>query len=236
MAVDLLKKNQESVRKILLEKNLVNFKCDVNFICDTSGSTHSDFSDGSMQYMLTKLFSIASIVDVDNAMRMYTLSDTTREIGKVTMTNYNTYISDKIIKKGLHGGGTIYSKAMKKCFSDNCSSNELIINFVLTDGQNCISDNKNVKDIIKESNDYKMFWIFIGFRNSNFLELKELKSQNKNVDFFKVSDLKSKEVTNSHSFYNTVFRKIPDYKNTIIKKPKLSFIDRIKNIIKTLVK
>jgi hypothetical protein len=234
MAVDILKKNQETVKKVLLAKKLEGFECEVNFVCDISGSTSYDFRRGTIQELLTGLFSISSVVDRDKRMGMYVFNNSAKKLTDVTMKNYKTYVEEEVAK--YVGGGTVYSKAMKMAYQDSKKCDTLTINIVLTDGQNDYDDNENVMKLIQESSGSKVFWLFVCYGGSIFPHINDLKNLkgriNKNVDYLVVSSLKQSEVEDKEKFYTIIFRQIPDFLANYREEKPSSLFDKVKNLFK----
>lgn len=188
--------------KIALEKHdLTQEKAKVAFILDASGSMTAQFKRGHVQSVLDRIATLAVQFDDDGSMDLWGFGKYHKKYDDVTLDNLSGYI-DRICKDGrgfmesciLPGLGGINNEppVMRELLDTFKDSKEPVFVVFITDGG--INQSTKIKNLIKESADYPIFWKFVGLGGHNYGILENLDDFTDrtvdNSDFFPIDDFK----------------------------------------------
>lgn len=112
-----LKKAEEEVRKVLSLKKKDTLDaptCAVGLALDVSGSTTDYYMNGAIGEVFTRMLGVAKTFDDDGQMNVWIFNDNARQLEDANEDNYETFVNDKIVRRGLVGGGTSYSPVLNK--------------------------------------------------------------------------------------------------------------------------
>lgn len=191
--------------KVNLEKHRLNdVKAKVAFVLDGSGSMTAQFKKGNVQAVLERIAVLAAQFDDDGSMDVWGFAAKHQKYEDVTLDNLQGYIkriqgSDtgwlRDLLPGL-GGTNNEPPVMQEVVDTFKSSKEPVFVVFITDGG--ISQTGKIKQVIKESANYPIFWKFVGLGGSNYGLLEQL------------DDFKDRLVDNTDFFPIDDFQKIPD--------------------------
>lgn len=176
------------------EKNvdLSNHKARVFVVIDRSGSMSTQFRNGAVQTILTRLLPLALRFDDNGELEVYVFNEGCDQMDPMTMGNYETYVSQCILKKGYGPrGGTKYSPVIRDTIKDyDDGSPYPAFGLFITDGDN-FDHTETDREIIRSSK-YRIFYQFIGTGPAQFPYLEHLDDLSgrtiDNTAFIKVSD------------------------------------------------
>lgn len=189
-SISLEKKLQsQSPRLISLAKNatisLVKYKLDaikarVAFVLDASGSMNREFKKGHVQAVLDRIAVLAVQFDDDGAMDIWGFGTKHKKYDDVTLDNLENYISriQSTGKKSMGEilpelGGTNNEPPVMEEVIDYFKTSDLPVYVVfITDGG--ISKTRAIKEAIRRSANYPIFWKFVGLGGSNYGILENL--------------------------------------------------------------
>lgn len=186
--------------KVNLEKHrLSDVKAKVAFVLDGSGSMTTQFKKGNVQAVLERIAVLAAQFDDDGSMDVWGFAAKHQKYEDVTLDNLQGYIK-RIQDSGGTGwfrdllpslGGTNNEPPVMQEIVDTFkSSKEPVYVVFITDGG--ISQTGKIKQVIKESANYPIFWKFVGLGGCNYGILEELDDFKDrlidNTDFFPIDD------------------------------------------------
>ncbi len=186
--------------KVNLEKHrLSDVKAKVAFVLDSSGSMTTQFKKGNVQAVLERIAVLAAQFDDDGSMDVWGFAAKHQKYEDVTLDNLQGYIK-RIQDAGGTGwfrdllpslGGTNNEPPVMQEIVDTFkSSKEPVYVVFITDGG--ISQTGKIKQVIKESANYPIFWKFVGLGGCNYGILEELDDFKDrlidNTDFFPIDD------------------------------------------------
>lgn len=174
--------------KVVLDKTIIDLskksgvrlevhQAKVVVVMDKSGSMYSNFHNGDVQAMLTRLLPLALRFDDNGELEVFVFDTDCRIITpSMTIGNFSTYVHTHIIKKGHGpcGGGTFYAPAIETTLKAMDCANSSIPTFVIviTDGEN--SDKVQTDAAIRKSSEFPVFYQFIGIGSEEFTYLRRL--------------------------------------------------------------
>lgn len=198
--VSLAKKATVSLTKHKLDK----LQASVAFVLDASGSMTGEFSKGHVQSVLDRIAVLATQFDDDGEMDLWGFAEKHRKYPNVTLANLDNYV--KTIQASGKGsrwellpglGGTNNEPPVMEEIVDYYRDSKLPVYIVfITDGG--ISKTKAIKDVIRRSANYPIFWKFVGLGGSNYGILKNL------------DDFTDRKIDNTHFFAMDDFASVSD--------------------------
>lgn len=198
--VSLAKKATVSLTKHKLDK----LQASVAFVIDASGSMTGEFSKGHVQSVLDRIAVLATQFDDDGEMDLWGFAEKHRKYPNVTLANLDNYV--KTIQASGKGsrwellpglGGTNNEPPVMEEIVDYYRDSKLPVYIVfITDGG--ISKTKAIKDVIRRSANYPIFWKFVGLGGSNYGILKNL------------DDFTDRKIDNTHFFAMDDFASVSD--------------------------
>ncbi|QUG74902.1 tellurium resistance protein TerF [Erwinia sp. E602] len=185
----------------LTKHRLQQVKARVAFVLDASGSMTGQFKKGNVQAVLDRIAVLAVQFDDDGAMDLWGFGQKHAKYADVTLDNLDGYIaaiqgqgrkSAWEILPGL--GGTNNEPPVMEELIDTFRHSELPVYVVfITDGG--ISKTRAIKEAIRRSANYPIFWKFVGLGGSNYGILEELdRFTDRRIDnthFFAIDDVAS---------------------------------------------
>lgn len=164
----------------LVKHHLQSVKARVAFVLDASGSMKGQFSKGNVQAVLESIAVLAVQFDDDGAMDVWGFGQKHKKYPDVTLDNLDGYIAS--IQKGgaksgwenLPGlGGTNNEPPVMQEITEFFRTSDLPVYVVfITDGG--ISKTREIKEVIRLSANYPIFWKFVGLGGRNYGILEEL--------------------------------------------------------------
>lgn len=192
---------------ISLTKNkLDTLEASVAFVLDASGSMSAQFNKGNVQSVLDRIAVLAAQFDDDGEMDVWGFGEKHKKYPNVTLENLDEYIltirgaGRRSAWENLPGlGGTNNEPPVMEEIVDYFKNSKTPVYIVfITDGG--ISKTRAIKDAIRRSANYPIFWKFVGLGGSNYGILK-------NLDGFT-----DRRVDNTHFFAMDDFGSISDEK------------------------
>lgn len=192
----------KSVSVSLEKYNLKNIKAKVAFVLDASGSMSAQFLRGHVQQVLDRITVLAAQFNDNDAMDLWGFASRHKKYPSVTLDNVKDYIK-RIQKTGIFGKPSLgilpklgYANneppVMKEILDTFKTSKEPVFIVFITDGG--IYENIEIKNILRESANYPIFWKFVGLGGSNYGILEEFDDftdrKVDNTDFFAIDDFK----------------------------------------------
>ncbi len=185
----------------LSKHQLQTVKAKVAFVLDASGSMKGQFSKGNVQAVLDRIAVLAVQFDDDGSMDVWGFGQQHAKYPDVTLDNLDGYIAT--IQRGgkksaweiLPGlGGTNNEPPVMEELIDTFRHSDLPVYVVfITDGG--ISKNRAIKEAIRRSANYPIFWKFVGLGGSNYGILQDLDDFNDrridNTHFFAIDNFAS---------------------------------------------
>ncbi|CDG16274.1 vWA domain-containing protein [Xenorhabdus doucetiae] len=164
----------------LSKHKLQSIKARVAFVLDASGSMKSQFKKGNVQAVLDRIAVLAVQFDDDGAMDVWGFAEKHKKYQDVTLDNLDGYIhaiqtatkhSRWEILPGL--GAVNNEPPVMEEIIDFFKDSDLPVYIVfITDGG--ISKTRQIKDAIRRSANYPIFWKFVGLGGSNYGILENL--------------------------------------------------------------
>jgi hypothetical protein len=191
--------------KVNLEKHRLNdVKAKVAFVLDGSGSMTAQFKKGNVQAVLERIAVLAAQFDDDGSMDVWGFAAKHQKYEDVTLDNLQGYIKriqgadTGWLRDLLPGLGGINNEppVMQEVVDTFKASKEPVFVVFITDGG--ISQTGKIKQIIKASANYPIFWKFVGLGGKNYGILEQL------------DDFKDRLIDNTDFFPIDDFEKIPD--------------------------
>lgn len=200
--VSLAKKASVSLTKNKLD----TLKATVAFVLDASGSMSGQFNKGNVQAVLDRIAVLAAQFDDDGEMDVWGFGEKHKKYPNVTLDNLDNYIQTirssgkRSTWENLPGlGGTNNEPPVMEEIVDYFRNSKTPVYIVfITDGG--ISKTRAIKDAIRRSANYPIFWKFVGLGGSNYGILK-------NLDHFT-----DRRIDNTHFFAMDDFGSISDEK------------------------
>ncbi|CAM3262062.1 MULTISPECIES: vWA domain-containing protein [Yersinia] len=185
------KLEQKAPRLVNLAKNAVvslnkyklqSVQAKVAFVLDASGSMKGQFNRGNVQAVLDRIAVLAVQFDDDGSMDVWGFAERHRKYPDVTLDNLDGYIdsiqntSKRTTWENLPGlGGVNNEPPVMEEIVDFFKSSELPVYVVfITDGG--ISKTREIKNAIRRSANYPIFWKFVGLGGTNYGILEKLDS------------------------------------------------------------
>lgn len=188
----------------LTKHKLNTLQASVAFVLDASGSMYDEFSNGHVQSVLDRIAVLATQFDDDGEMDLWGFAEKHRKYQNVTLRNLDNYV-ETIQGSGKRSrwellpglGGTNNEPSVMSEVVDYYQESKLPVYIVfITDGG--ISKTKAIKDVIRRSANYPIFWKFVGLGGSNYGILK-------NLDNFT-----DRKIDNTHFFAMDNFATVSD--------------------------
>ncbi|MBD2795938.1 VWA domain-containing protein [Xenorhabdus sp. 18] len=164
----------------LSKHKLQSIKARVAFVLDASGSMKSQFKKGNVQAVLDRIAVLAVQFDDDGAMDVWGFAEKHKKYQDVTLDNLDGYIhaiqtATKLTRwEILPGLGAVNNEPpVMEEIIDFFKDSDLPVYIVfITDGG--ISKTRQIKDAIRRSANYPIFWKFVGLGGSNYGVLENL--------------------------------------------------------------
>lgn len=188
----------------LTKHKLNTLQASVAFVLDASGSMYDEFSNGHVQSVLDRIAVLATQFDDDGEMDLWGFAEKHRKYQNVTLRNLDNYV-ETIQGSGKRSrwellpglGGTNNEPPVMSEIVDYYQESKLPVYIVfITDGG--ISKTKAIKDVIRRSANYPIFWKFVGLGGSNYGILKNL------------DDFTDRKIDNTHFFAMDNFATVSD--------------------------
>lgn len=189
----------KTVTVSLAKHNLQSVKAKVAFVLDASGSMTGEFKKGNVQAVLDRIAVLAVQFDDDGDMDMWGFAEKHRKYKDVTLDNLDGYVADiqNSARRGrwenLPGlGGINNEPPVLEEIIDTFKHSDLPVYVVfITDGG--ISKTRAIKEAIRRSANYPIFWKFLGLGGSGYGILEQLDTftdrRIDNTHFFAIDDL-----------------------------------------------
>ncbi|MCS3430815.1 VWA domain-containing protein [Klebsiella sp. BIGb0407] len=190
----------------LAKNKLDTLEAAVAFVLDASGSMSGQFKKGNVQSVLDRIAVLAAQFDDDGEMDVWGFGEKHKKYPNVTLDNLDDYIrtiqstGKRSAWENLPGlGGTNNEPPVMEEIIDYFKDSTIPVYIVfITDGG--ISKTRAIKDAIRRSANYPIFWKFVGLGGSNYGILKNL------------DDFTDRRVDNTHFFAMDDFGSISDEK------------------------
>lgn len=188
----------KTVTVSLAKHNLQSVKAKVAFVLDASGSMTGEFKKGNVQAVLDRIAVLAVQFDDDGDMDMWGFAEKHRKYKDVTLDNLDGYVADiqNSARRGrwenLPGlGGINNEPPVLEEIIDTFKLSDLPVYVVfITDGG--ISKTRAIKEAIRRSANYPIFWKFLGLGGSGYGILEQLDTftdrRIDNTHFFAIDD------------------------------------------------
>lgn len=188
----------KTVTVSLAKHNLQSVKAKVAFVLDASGSMTGEFKKGNVQAVLDRIAVLAVQFDDDGDMDMWGFAEKHRKYKDVTLDNLDGYVADiqSSARRGrwenLPGlGGINNEPPVLEEIIDAFKHSDLPVYVVfITDGG--ISKTRAIKEAIRRSANYPIFWKFLGLGGSGYGILEQLDTftdrRIDNTHFFAIDD------------------------------------------------
>ncbi|OTA16883.1 tellurium resistance protein TerF [Xenorhabdus vietnamensis] len=188
--ISLEKKLQDKAPRLInLAKNatislnkhkLQSIKARVAFVLDASGSMHDQFKKDHVQAVLDRIAVLAVQFDDDGSMDLWGFASKHKKYQDVTLDNLDGYIHtiQTAIKRSMWEilpglGGVNNEPPVMEEVIDFFKDSDLPVYIVfITDGG--ISKTRQIKNAIRRSANYPIFWKFVGLGGSNYGILEDL--------------------------------------------------------------
>ncbi|MBU9829502.1 VWA domain-containing protein [Rahnella sp. FC061912-K] len=188
----------KTVTVSLAKHNLQSVKAKVAFVLDASGSMTGEFKKGNVQAVVDRIAVLAVQFDDDGDMDMWGFAEKHRKYKDVTLDNLDGYVADiqNSARRGrwenLPGlGGINNEPPVLEEIIDTFKHSDLPVYVVfITDGG--ISKTRAIKEAIRRSANYPIFWKFLGLGGSGYGILEQLDTftdrRIDNTHFFAIDD------------------------------------------------
>lgn len=185
----------------LAKHRLENVKAKVAFVLDASGSMTQQFKGGNVQAVLERIAVLSAQFDDDGQMDVWGFAERHKKYGDVSLCNLKGYVN-RLQTEGKRGmfellptlGGTNNEPpVMEEVIGTFKNSKEPVFVVFITDGG--ISKTRAIKELLRESANYPIFWKFVGLGGRNYGILENLDDftdrQLDNTDFFPIDNFQS---------------------------------------------
>lgn len=209
----------------LTKNKLDTLEAAVAFVLDASGSMTGQFNKGNVQSVLDRIAVLAAQFDDEGEMDVWGFGEKHKKYPSVKLDNLDNYIltirgtGKRSAWENLPGlGGTNNEPPVMEEIVDYFKDSKIPVYIVfITDGG--ISKTRAIKDAIRRSANYPIFWKFVGLGGSNYGILKNL------------DDFTDRRVDNTHFFAMDDFGSISDEKlyDNLLQEFRL-WIDEVKNL------
>lgn len=180
--------------KVTLEKTgLSDVVARVALVLDISGSMSGRYKNGTVQMIVDKVLPIAVQFDDDGELDFWYYGTRAQRMPSVTLDNYTTAVPIKY-KKLMNslGGGNNEPVVMREIITEYQYSTLPAYVIFITDGG--IGKTNEIKQLMRESSNYPIFWQFVGVGGYSYGVLEELDSMDgrrvDNANFFALDDFK----------------------------------------------
>lgn len=188
----------------LTKHKLDAIQASVAFVLDASGSMTAEFKKGHVQAVLDRIAVLATQFDDDGTMDVWGFAERHKKYRDVTLDNLDGYIQairgegKRTMWEILPGlGGTNNEPPVMEEIVDYFRDSKLPVYIVfITDGG--ISKTRAIKEAIRRSANYPIFWKFVGLGGSNYGILKNL------------DDFTDRRLDNTHFFAMDNFATVKD--------------------------
>lgn len=224
--VNLAKNAAVSLHKYKLQ----SVKAKVAFVLDASGSMKGQFNRGNVQAVLDRIAVLAVQFDDDGSMDVWGFAERHRKYPDVTLDNLDGYIdsiqntSKRTTWENLPGlGGVNNEPPVMEEIVDFFKGSELPVYVVfITDGG--ISKTREIKNAIRRSANYPIFWKFVGLGGANYGILEKLDSFTErrvdNTNFFAIDNFATLK---EDRLYDLLLEEFKDWHDAAIAERILSF-------------
>lgn len=206
--IDLTKKAVISLEK----KNALNITAQVVLVLDRSGSMSRQYKKGKVQKILDRVLPLALLFDDNRSLESWAFANEYKELAEATVENIKDYVitTDNGWKNWNVGGSNNEPKVMEALCQKHQKSCLPVYIIFISDGG--VYENKKIKQIIKNSAVYPMFWQFIGIGGSNYGILEKLDEMEgryiDNANFFALDDIDS---ISDEDLYDRLMNEFPKW-------------------------
>ena len=189
--IDLTKK----VTITLEKKKMQDVTAAVVVVLDRSGSMNSQYKRGDVQRAMDKLLPIALMFDDDGSLDTWTFACEAQNLSSINLDNIKDYIKTEKggWSKWTVGGVNNEPSVMRKLIKKYKKSKQPVYIIFISDGG--IRKKSEIKQLMKKSSGYPMFWQFVGLGGSNYGILEEFDTMEgrlvDNVNFFEIDTIDS---------------------------------------------
>ncbi|MCW2486020.1 VWA domain-containing protein [Candidatus Symbiopectobacterium sp. NZEC127] len=188
----------KTVIACLRKCELETLKAKVAFVLDASGSMSRQFSRGYVQAVLDRIAILSVEFDNDGSMDVWAFGQQHAKYPNVTLENLDDYITtiqqqgERVGREILPGlGGRNNEPPVMEELIDTFYNSKLPVYVVfITDGG--INKTREIKDAIRRSANYPIFWKFVGLGGCNYglLEVLDTFTDRRldNSHFFAIDD------------------------------------------------
>lgn len=198
-------------KKIDMTKHIAR----VAIAMDYSGSMSYMFDNGEVQDVITRLLPIALKFDDNGELESWLFSNSSVKLAPVTISNYEKYVKNVMLRSNMNMGGTNYSPVLEdivQYYKDKHPSTTPSFIIFITDGDN--SDKAATDAVVRELSNYNMFVQFVGIGDSSFNYLQSLDNlsgrKHDNTGFIAVEDMNK---MNDQELYTEMLRQYNDWLN-----------------------
>lgn len=183
----------------LTKHKLDALEASVAFVLDASGSMTQQFRKGHVQSVLDRIAVLAAQFDDDGEMDLWSFAEKHRKYSNVTLDNLDNYIDTiqregkRFLSGGILPGLGIFNNeppVMKEIVEYFKESKLPVFVVFITDGG--ISKTEAIKEVIRHSANYPIFWKFVGLGGAGYGILENLDDftdrRIDNTDFFALDD------------------------------------------------
>lgn len=217
-----MSKHTENLENVLVnmsksgKTNMSNHTARVAIAMDYSGSMSDMFRNGAVQDVITRLLPIALKFDDNGELESWLFSNGYERLKPVTISNYDNYAKEFMLKAKMSMGGTEYAPVLRNIvqyYKDKHPSEIPAFIIFITDGDNW--DEHETNNIVRELSNYNMFVQFVGIgRDSNFNYLRNLDDlsgrKHDNTGFIAVADM---NMMDDERLYTEMLRQYNDWLN-----------------------
>lgn len=170
----------KQARVSLEKRGLAGQRAAVYLVLDRSGSMRSYYEArrgqvSRMQYFAEQALGLSANLDDDGTVPLIFFDNRAYRPVDLNLTDYQGRIGDEHQRLGLMGG-TDYAAAMRTVIAHYQASGATDPAFVIFQTDGCTRDENAVKDLLKESSNLPIYWMFVGFGTPGSSEFKFLRS------------------------------------------------------------
>lgn len=217
-----MSKHAENLETVLIDMSksrkidMVKHVARVAVAMDYSGSMATMFGSGEVQDVITRLLPIALKFDDNGELESWLFSNDFAKLEPVTISNYEKYVKNVMLRSYMRMGGTDYAPVLKdmvKYYKDKHPSTTPSFIIFITDGDNY--DEAETNEVVRELSNYNMFVQFVGIGDgSSFKYLRSLDNlsgrKHDNTGFIAVRDMNK---MNDQELYTEMLRQYNDWLN-----------------------